>query len=158
MIQRRCFFYTGDKSLLFTLQSLLDRLFSSASLLHHAHARLHDCLPPLSSLADGVLRWCDACWCAIGGAVTGSKRASDTVQSLPFHPPRSALLAVEDEGTLLRHTGSRPHWCFETFALPPRESEKWTVRVEYEGGQEEMEVMVGVVEEVVNSGGGWRAA
>ncbi|KAK8818434.1 hypothetical protein WA556_006253, partial [Blastocystis sp. ATCC 50177/Nand II] len=69
----------------------------------------------------------------------------------PFHPPRSALLAVEDEGTLLRHTGSRPHWCFETFALPPRESEQWTVRVEYEGGQEEMEVMVGVVEEVVNS-------
>ena len=84
--------------------------------------------------------------------MTPSKNAADTIRALPFHPPRSTLLSVEEDGSFLRHTGSRSHWCFETFSLPPRDSEQWTVRVEYEGCPEEMEVMIGVVEERMNSG------
>lgn len=84
--------------------------------------------------------------------MTLSNNAADMIRALSFHPPRSMLLSIEEEGSLLRHTGSKSHWCFETFALPPRDSEQWTVLVEYEGCPEEMEVMIGVVEERMNSG------
>ena len=59
----RCYFYTHDKSILFTLQILLDRLFSSSQLLRRC-GLYDDISPPATSvrLSGSLLDWCDECW------------------------------------------------------------------------------------------------
>lgn len=84
--------------------------------------------------------------------LTRSKSVSDIDQSLQFPSVHSSLLSVSDNATVLRHAGDSPHWCYTPFLLPPRASERWLVRVEYGSESEDAQLMVGVMEEVVNSG------